>query len=75
MQQQLVLQVSGMTRSGCENRVDNALAPLDGVRRSSADRGSGQVRVLFDPAQVPAETVRSHIEQAGYIVTGTVEGQ
>ncbi|CAN5351164.1 hypothetical protein BH20ACT9_BH20ACT9_04200 [soil metagenome] len=75
MQQQLILQVSGMTCSGCENRIDNALARLDGVRRSSADRGSGQVRVLFDPAQVPAETVRSRIEQVGYTVTGTVEGR
>ncbi len=70
--QQRVLRVSGMTCSGCESRIDKALARLDGVRRSSADRGSGQVRVLFDPARVSQETVRSRIEHVGYTVTGTV---
>lgn len=66
MNAQLVLQVSGMSCSGCEERIGNALSRLDGVRRSSADHEGGQVRVAYDPAQVSAETVRGRIEEMGY---------
>lgn len=68
MQEQLVVQVSGMTCSGCESRIGAGLARLDGVRRSSADHRSGRVRVAFDPAEVSAEAVRARIEQLGYTV-------
>ena len=68
MNEQLVLQVSGMSCGGCEERIDKALRRLDGVTRTSADHESGQVRVAHDPAQVSAETVRARIQDMGYAV-------
>ena len=68
MNEQLVVQVSGMSCRGCESRIGNALARVDGVRRSRADHQTGQVRVAFDPATVSAETVRARIEALGYPV-------
>ena len=75
MNQQLVLQVSGMSCSGCEQRIGNALRRLDGVSRSSADHRSGQVRVAHDPAQVSAEKLRARIEDMGYAVVVDVDGE
>ncbi len=70
MKEQLVLQVSGMSCSGCEERIGTALSRLDGVVRSSADHESGRVRVAYDPAQVSAEMVRARIQEMGYAVAG-----
>jgi len=66
--EQLVLQVSGMSCSGCESRIGHALARVDGVRRSHAEHQTGQVRVAFDPATVSAQTLRARIEALGYPV-------
>jgi hypothetical protein len=40
MIEQLLLQVGGMTCTGCERRVQKVLGRLDGVRRGTADRGA-----------------------------------
>lgn len=75
MQEQVDMQVSGMSCSGCERRIDNALARLDGVRQSGADHRTGRVRVAFDPAEVSVAAVRARIEQLGYAVVGPGEGR
>ena len=68
--EQLVLQVSGMTCTACENRIQRALGRLEGVRQASADHQAGEVRVVVDPAKTPEEAVRACIVQAGYEVSG-----
>ena len=67
--EQLELTVSGMTCTGCEQRIAKALARLDGVVRSTANHQTGQVRVIFDAARTSERAVRSTIEQAGYEVS------
>lgn len=66
MNEQFEFQVSGMSCSGCEERIGTALRRLDGVTRSSADHESGQVRVAGDPAQMSATAIRARIEEMGY---------
>ena len=67
--EQLVLQVKGMTCTGCENRIQRALGRLEGVRQATADHQTGEVRVVVDPAKTPAEEVRTCITHAGYEVS------
>lgn len=66
----LVLQVSGMSCSGCEQRIATVLSRVDGVVRSSADHTTGAVRVVLDPARNSEQAVSDAIEQAGYQVVG-----
>ena len=68
MNEQLVLDVNGMSCGGCEQRISTALARLEGVRRSSADHRSGRVRVAYDPAVTTARDVRERITEMGYAV-------
>lgn len=69
MNQQLVLEVSGMSCGGCEQRISTALGRLEGVRRCSADHRSGRVRVAYDPAAVTAHALRERVTEMGYAVT------
>lgn len=66
MTEQLVLQVGGMTCTGCEARLGKVLGRLDGVRSAKADHQAGEVRVLFDPAQTSAQCIGDAITRAGY---------
>ncbi|UGY91264.1 heavy-metal-associated domain-containing protein [Streptomyces gobiensis] len=68
--QDLLLHVQGMTCTGCEERIGKVLSRLEGVRETSADHRSGNVRVAFDPGQVTPDMLAERIEQAGYQVTG-----
>ena len=65
---QLELGVSGMTCRACEQRVEKALARIEGVVQSAADHRAAQVRVMFDPARASESSLRSCIERAGYRV-------
>ena len=66
--EQLELRVKGMTCGACEQRIQRALAQVDGVVRSAADRRAERVKVVFDPARTSAQVVQARIEQAGYEV-------
>ena len=66
--EQLELRVKGMTCGACEQRIQRALAQVDGVVRSAADRRAERVKVVFDPSRTSAQVVQARIEQAGYEV-------
>ena len=66
--EQLNLNVTGMTCTGCENRIERTLKDLEGVRHANADHQAGTVTVMLDDAQSDEAAVRARIEQAGYEV-------
>ena len=66
--EQVELHVTGMTCTACEQRIQRALAHVDGVVRSAADHRAAHVKVVFDPARTSAEAVQARITQAGYEV-------
>lgn len=72
MAEQLVLDVEGDC-GACEQRIDTTLGALAGVRSVRADHRTGQVRVLFDPAQVEKALLAGRVTAAGFTVTGPVE--
>jgi copper chaperone CopZ len=67
--EQVELKVSGMTCTGCEQRLAKALSRLEVVVRSTANHQTGRVRVVFDAVRTSERSVRSTIEQAGYEVS------
>ena len=62
----LNLNVTGMTCTGCENRVERNLKDLDGVRHVNADHRAGAVTVMVDESQTDEGAVRARIEETGY---------
>ncbi len=66
--EQVAIAVKGMSCSGCERRLEQALTRLEGVARASADHASERVEVVLDPASVTEEEVRTCVELAGFDV-------
>jgi copper chaperone CopZ len=67
--EQIEFSVGGMSCSGCEQRIEKALAGCNGFLRSSADHQTGKVQVVFDAKKTSEQSVRSCIERAGYEVS------
>ncbi|HYE90422.1 MAG TPA: heavy-metal-associated domain-containing protein [Terriglobales bacterium] len=65
---QVDLRVDGMSCGACEQRIQRALAQIDGVLQSAADHRAARVRVMFDPARTSDSDLRSCVERAGYTV-------
>lgn len=59
------LSVTGMSCSGCEENVTNALEKLEGVRRVEADHEGETVEVVASD-DVSDEEIETTIERAGY---------
>lgn len=64
--QERTIAVQGMTCGGCEDRVSRSLQQVGGIRAAAADHQAGEVRVIFDPSEVPLETIEQRIRETGY---------
>jgi copper chaperone len=67
----VVLQVSGMTCTGCEQRLGTVLRRVEGVREVRADHTTGRVDVRAGPELADRSVLGERIENAGFDV---VEG-
>ena len=63
-----MITVAGMSCTGCEQNVENALQNLEGVTQIDADNESDSVEIVADDDV--DEEVHSAIEQARYEVAG-----
>jgi copper chaperone len=68
----LVLQVEGMSCTGCEQRIGTVLRRVEGVREVAADHTTGRVEVRVGPEMTDRAVLAERIEAAGYQV---IEGQ
>ncbi len=73
-QETVLLQVEGMTCTGCEQRVANALRRLEGVREAAADHVTGRVQVALSGEGVEPAVLVERITRVGYEVTATKTG-
>jgi copper chaperone len=64
----LVLQVKGMSCTGCEQRIDKVLRRVQGVREVTADHTTGRVEVGVGPELIDRGVLGERIETAGYEV-------
>ncbi len=67
---EIILEVEGMTHTGCEDQIQRRVAGLPGIELAEADHETGQTRVVYDRSLTSAEEIASVIEEAGY---GVVE--
>ncbi|SFQ72660.1 copper chaperone [Amycolatopsis arida] len=67
-----VLQVEGMSCSGCEQRIGTVLRRVEGVSGVVADHTCGRVEVRVDPAVTDRTVLVERIEAAGYHVAEEV---
>lgn len=60
------LHISGMTCTGCTNRVTNVLERLQGVREARVTLEDERALVDHDPAVVDTKDMKEAVERAGY---------
>ncbi|NHQ60004.1 heavy-metal-associated domain-containing protein [Chlorobium sp. BLA1] len=64
------LEVSGMSCSGCEMLIKEALEELDGVLEAEASHSTGRVTVECDPSKVTLAAITETIQAEGFTVKG-----
>lgn len=60
------ISVTGMSCTGCEERITRVLERLAGVAVLEADHQQGQVVVRLEPGSSSLDEVRGRIERAGF---------
>ncbi len=64
--QTATITVGGMTCAACANRVERAIAKLDGVQSVSVNLITEKATVVYDPQQARLSAIRESIRKAGY---------
>lgn len=64
---EIVLEVTGMMCSGCENRVQNVIKQIDGIEEVKADFKLGKVIIKVNK-EVDINFISQQIEDLGYEV-------
>lgn len=70
----VILSIDGMHCTGCEDRVENRVSRIEGVRSVDADHESGQAKVRFVAGSEDAEALREAISDLGYEVGEVDQG-
>jgi len=61
-----VMQINGMTCSGCTNSVRKVLTAIDGVKSVDVRLDNGLATVVYDAARAQPAQFRQAVEDAGY---------
>ena len=64
----LVLDIDGMSCTGCVYHIEHALQKLNGVYRADASYEKGTALVSFDPQLLHIDTIIHTVQQTGYSV-------
>lgn len=64
---EIILKVNGMVCGGCENRVQNAVKTIKGVKKVIADHKSGTVTVLAK-SEINEAEIKEKIGDIGFEV-------
>lgn len=75
MQQELKLDIKGMTCASCVNRVEKALKKDSGIFEASVNLATEKARVQYDPAKLNTDKIISLVQNAGYEASLVVEGK
>ncbi len=66
----IIIYVSGMHCSGCEQTIEHALSYLPGIITVSAEYKTGQVRIGYSADMLTLQQISRVIEYSGYLVNG-----
>ena len=64
---EIILNVSGMMCSGCENRVQNIISAIEGVKEVVANHNDGTVKITMD-REISKDVIKEKLEDMGYEV-------
>ncbi|WP_406655509.1 heavy-metal-associated domain-containing protein [Methanolobus sp. ZRKC2] len=62
------ISIEGMMCGHCQSTVDKAIRSVSGVQDVTVDLEGKQARVVYDPASVNLEMIKSAVTKAGYKV-------
>jgi copper chaperone CopZ len=62
--------ITGMTCSGCEQKIQTSVAKIEGIKSVVASAVSGKAIVEFNPDGADTAMIRKAITESGYGVTG-----
>lgn len=65
-----MINISGMSCTGCEETITAGVTSLEGVQEASADHVQGAAWVSYDASRVNHEMLTAAIESRGYKVLG-----
>ncbi len=65
---EVIIPVEGMTCSGCEFNIENAVKKLDGIVKVKADHQKGKVNIKFEKGKVNINDMAEAINKSGYKV-------
>ncbi len=60
------LKIEGMTCSGCEQKIEEALQELKGVKSVNANHETGKLILEYDIVETALKEIEPHIEDLGY---------
>ncbi len=66
----MTLAVEGMTCTGCENTIQEAVTKIDGVTSVKASHLDSTAVVSFDTTKTSVEAIGDAINEAGYVFKG-----
>lgn len=69
MVERKTLAVTGMSCTGCEQNVENALQNVEGVRKVEADHNAETVEIIVDD-EATDDKLAQAVHDAGYDVAG-----
>ena len=61
-----IIQVKGMSCNSCENRIEDALKDLEGIRKVGASYSKEEVMVEFDSSKISENRIKELINKEGY---------
>lgn len=66
-----ILNVNGMTCSGCEDAISNGVTSIDGIMDVRASHTNSTTLVVFDTTKANLEMIVEKIDEIGYEVKGS----
>ncbi len=65
----LVLNIQGMTCTGCEAHIEHAANEVQGIQKAKASYVKGIAEIEFDPTQTAPEKIIEAVKTTGYEIT------
>ena len=66
---EIEINVEGMSCTGCENRIQNAVKMIEGVEEVKANHETGAVKIIANE-KVEEKEIKEKIEDIGFTVKG-----
>ena len=70
---EVVLNVDGMTCTGCENAINAGVESLEGISSVESSFEEGWTKVKYDMSLTSVEDIEGKITDTGYVVEGEKE--